>query len=239
MITLKQHIDLMSYISSGGDLEKYVDSLETLEKLTFISYFDEVYPVQDNMVWSNDIDAERNVYTSVDSLVLGQFIMLEQIITGKTELPDHLIDLEILKLIVRPKEDEIFDNDNVEKEIENEQYILNCDVRFAYAILDRYINNRNKTLFQDFAGVFYEPNDDEEEDEEAVKNRTAEMIFNHQWYWYSIVRMLSGEDIHRYEQTYLLPMRIVLPEMSFLAQKNKIEAAGFSAKSNQRVAASA
>lgn len=225
MITLKQHIDLMSYISSGGDLEKYVDSLETLEKLTFISYFDEVYPVQDNMVWSNDIDAERNVYTSVDSLVLGQFIMLEQIITGKTELPDHLIDLEILKLIVRPKEDEIFDNDNVEKEIENEQYILNCDVRFAYAILDRYINNRNKTLFQDFAGVFYEPNDDEEEDEEAVKNRTAEMIFNHQWYWYSIVRMLSGEDIHRYEQTYLLPMRIVLPEMSFLAQKNKIEAA--------------
>lgn len=225
MITLKQHIDLMSYISSGGDLEKYVDSLETLEKLTFISYFDEVYPVQDNMVWSNDIDAERNVYTSVDSLVLGQFIMLEQIITGKTELPDHLIDLEILKLIVRPKEDEIFDNDNVEKEIENERYILNCDVRFAYAILDRYINNRNKTLFQDFAGVFYEPNDDEEEDEEAVKNRTAEMMFNHQWYWYSIVRMLSGEDIHRYEETYLLPMRIVLPEMSFLAQKNKIEAA--------------
>lgn len=225
MITLKQHIDLMSYISSGGDLEKYMDSLETLEKLTFISYFDEVYPVQDNMVWSNDIDAERNVYTSVNSLVLGQFIMLEQIITGKTELPDHLIDLEILKLIVRPKEDEIFDNDNVEKEMENEQYILNCDVRFAYAILDRYINNRNKTLFQDFAGVFYEPNDDEEEDEETVKNRTAEMIFNHQWYWYSIVRMLSGEDIHRYEQTYLLPMRIVLPEMSFLAQKNKIEAA--------------
>lgn len=225
MITLKQHIDLMSYISSGGDLEKYVDSLETLEKLTFISYFDEVYPVQDNMVWSNDIDAERNVYTSVDSLVLGQFIMLEQIITGKTELPDHLIDLEILKLIVRPKEDEIFDNDNVEKEIDNEQYILNCDVRFVYAVLDRYINNRNKTLFQDFAGVFYEPNDDEEEDEEAVKNRTAEMMFNHQWYWYSIVRMLSGEDIHRYEETYLLPMRIVLPEMSFLAQKNKIEAA--------------
>lgn len=225
MITLKQHIELMSHISSGGDLEKYVDSLETLEKLTFISYFEDVYPVQDNMVWSEDIDAERNVYTSVDSLVLGQFIMLEQIITGKTELPDHLIDLEILKLIIRPKEDEIFDNDSVEKETENEEYILNCDVRFAYAILDRYINNRNKTLFQDFAGVFYEPNDEEDEDEQSAKNRTAEMMFNHQWYWYSIVRMLSGEDVHRYEKTYLLPMRVVLPEMSFLAQKNKIEAA--------------
>lgn len=223
MITLKQHIDLMSHISSGKSLEEYTDSLDTLEKLTFIAYFEDVYPVQDNMVWSDDIDAERNVYTSVDSLVLGQFIMLEQIITGKTELPDHLIDLEILKLIVRPKQDDIFDNESAEKEIENQEYILNCDVRFVYAILDRYINNRNKTLFQDFAGVFYEPNDDEDEDEDSFKNRTAEMMFNHQWYWYSIVRMLSGEDIHKYEKTYLLPMSIVLPEMSFLAQKNKIE----------------
>ena len=51
------------------------------------------------------------------------------------------------------------------------------------------------------------------------------MLFNQQWYWYSIVRMLSGEDVHKYEQTYMLPMRTVLPEMSYLAQKSKIESA--------------
>jgi hypothetical protein len=225
MITFKQHIDLMSYISSGRDLEKYVDSLDTLEKLTFMSYFDEVYPLQDNMIWSDKIDEQRNIYTSVDSLVLGQFIMLEQIITGKTQAADHIVDFEILKLIVRPKEDDVFDNESEEKEKENEEYILNCDVRFVYAILERYMDNRNKTLFQDFAGVFYEPKDEDDESESSAKERTSEMKFSQQWYWYSIVRMLSGEDIHRYEQTYLLPMRIVLPEMSFIAQRNKIEAA--------------
>lgn len=225
MITLKQHIDLMSHLSSGGNLEDYLDTLDNISRMSFLSFFEDVYPVQDNMVWSEEIAQQKNVYTSVDSLVLGQFIMLEQIITGKTQLPDHLIDFEILKLIVRPKEDDIFDNGSEQKEKDNEDYILNCDVRFVYSILERYIDNRNKTLFKDFAGVFYEPNDEEDEEEEDVKHRTAEMLFNHQWYWYGIVRMLSGEDIHRYEETYLLPMRIVLPEMSYLAQKNKIESA--------------
>ena len=57
------------------------------------------------------IPSSKKVYTDVNSLVLGQFIMLEQIITGKTKLPDHLIDLEIAKLIIRPKEDAVFDNE--------------------------------------------------------------------------------------------------------------------------------
>ena len=85
--------------------------------------------------------------------------------------------------------------------------------------------NRNKILFEDFSGVFYEPNDDEEEEEETNTDKTSDMVFNQQWYWYSIVRMLAGEDIHKYSETYMLPMRTVLPEMSYLAQRNKIESA--------------
>jgi len=223
MITFRQHIELMNFLGSGRTTEDFIASLSDIEKINFIAFFEEVYPVQDNILGDDEIPSSKKVYTEVNSLVLGQFIMLEQIITGKTELPDHLIDLEIAKLIIRPKEDEVFDNEEPIKESDNQEDILNSDVRRVYYVLNTYIENRNKILFEDFAGVFYEVSEEDEEDESD--DSSSDMLFNQQWYWYSIVRTLSGEDIHKYEQTYMLPMRTVLPEMSYLAQKNKIESA--------------
>lgn len=223
MITFRQHINLMNFLGSGRTTEDFIASLNDIEKINFIAFFEEVYPVQDNMLGDNEIPSSKKVYTEVNGLVLGQFIMLEQIITGKTKLPDHLIDLEIAKLIIRPKEDAVFDNEEPIKESDNQEDILNSDVRRVYYVLNTYIENRNKILFEDFAGVFYEVSEEDEEDESD--DSSSDMLFNQQWYWYSIVRTLSGEDIHKYEQTYMLPMRTVLPEMSYLAQKNKIESA--------------
>lgn len=222
MITLKEHIDMTSYISNGGDIEKYIERMKPLKKLDFLREFTEVYPVDQHTKQPNDLNG---VCLTIDSMVLGQFIMVEQIITGKTSLPDHIIDLEILKLICRPKHHKEFDNSSPEEEKENEARILSMDVRECYWILTKFIENRDKTLFNDFSGVFYEPKNEEEEDEETNTDQTSDMLFNQQWYWYSIVRTLSGEDIHKYEQTYMLPMSVVLPEMSYLAQRNKIEAA--------------
>ena len=224
MITFRQHIKLMNFIGLGKTTEDFIGSLNDIEKINFIAFFDEVYPVQENMLGDKRINKEKKVYSDVNSLVLGQFIMLEQIITGKTKLPDHLIDLEIAKLIIRPKEDAVFDNEEPSKESDNQEDILNFDVRRVYYILNNYIENRNKILFDDFAGVFYDANDEEDE-EESDDDGGSDVLFNQQWYWYSIVRMLSGEDVHKYEQTYMLPMRTVLPEMSYLAQKSKIESA--------------
>ena len=222
MITFRQHIALMNHLGKGKSTEDFIFGLNDIEKIRFIAFFEEVYPVQENIIKSDDLAKEKNISENVDDLVLGQFIMLEQIITGKTKLPDHLVDLEIAKLIVRPKDDLVFDNENPSKESDNQEDILDLDVRKIYYVLNKYIDNRNKTLFKDFAGVFYEPEEEEKGEESDYAN---DMIFNQQWYWYSIVRMLSGDDIHKYEQTYMLPMRTVLPEMSYLAQKSKIESA--------------
>ncbi len=223
MITFRQHIALMNHLGKGKSTEDFIFGLNDIDKLRFIAFFEEVYPVQDNMIKSDDVVKEKTISENVDDLVLGQFIMLEQIITGKTKLPDHLVDLEIAKLIVRPKSDLVFDNEDYLKESDNQEYILDLDVRKVYYILNSYIENRNKTLFKDFAGVFYEPEEEEEEGNE--QDSESDILFNQQWYWYSMVRMLSGEDIHKYEETYMLSMRTVLPEMSYLAQKNKIESA--------------
>jgi hypothetical protein len=222
MITLKSHIEMMEWIQSGKSPSDYIESMKPLESLDFSRHSLETYPIKDNL---KQPQGGKRFYTNVESLVLGQFIMLEQIITGKTKLADHLIDLELAKLIIRPIKHEVFDNSDPVLEQNNESDILNMDVREVYWVLENFIESRNKTLFKDFSGVFYDVNEDEEGDDEedVVRNRTSEMLFNQQWYWYSIVRMLANEDITKYEEIYMLPMNVVLPEMSYLAQKSKIE----------------
>lgn len=226
MIRLKQHIDLMGYIQKGLSPEEYINSIKPIEKLDFIRHSRDTYPIQDHTKHPASILYSKNVFYKIEELVLGQFIMLEQIITGKTKLADHKVDLEIAKLIIRPKNHKEFDNENAEEERGNEEDILSYDVREVYHILDTFITNREKTLFKDFSGVFYDaPDTDKETEEEEVEEKTSDMIFSQQWYWYSIVRMLANEDVTKYSQIYMLPMSTVLPEMSYLAQKTKIESA--------------
>lgn len=222
MITFRQHIDMMKCVSNGGNLSDYTSkNLKPFEELDYYRSFDKTYPITENL---KKPLFKNKYFLSIDSLILGQFVMLEQIITGKTKLPDHLVDYEISKIIIRPEGQEEFDNSFADIEYKNSEEILNLDVREVYWVLEKMISNRNKTLFEEFAGVFYDPQEDEDEGEDE-QSSTNDMIFNQQWYWYSVVRMLSGEDIHKYEQTYMLPMRTVLPEMSYLAQKSKIESA--------------
>lgn len=222
MISLRQHIQIMEHIQSGKSPETLIEEMKPLEALDFSRSSEKTYPITDNL---KQPKTNKRFYTNVQSLVLGQFIMLEQIITGKTKLPDHLVDLEIAKLVIRPQENEVFDNEDVMKDRRNQEDILDMDVREVYWVLDSFIENRNQTLFKDFAGVFYDAQDDSEEEEQEEEEKTSDMLFNQQWYWYSIVRTLANEDITRYSEIYMLPMSTVLPEMSYLAQRNKIESA--------------
>jgi hypothetical protein len=232
MITLRKHIELMQHIQSGDTVSNFMESMKPLEALDFSRASNKTYPIQQNVKRPS---VDKKIYTTVESLVLGQFIMLEQIITRKTKLADHLIDFEIAKLLIRPSNHILFDNEDVKEEKANEQDILDMDVLEVYWVLDKFIENRNKTLFEDFSGVFYDvPDEDEEQEEQTQEEKTSEMMFNQQWYWYSIVRMLGNEDITKYSEIYMLNMATVLPEMSFLAQRSKIE----SAKERQRQAMS-
>ena len=223
MITLQAHIDSVSFLRKGNSVSDYINKLSISDKLEYIRSVESTYPVESNL---KQVKSLKNIYIAIDELVLGQFIMIEQIITGKTIAEDYLVDFEILKLLIRPLEHKEFDNSDPILERKNEERILNMDVCEAYWVLNKFINHREKILFNDFSGVFYEKDDEVDEDEqESVEEKTSKEKFGQQWYWYNIVRMLAGEDIHKYEKTYMLPMSFVLPEMSFLAQKSKIESA--------------
>lgn len=101
--------------------------------------------------------------------------------------------------------------------------ILSSPVQDIYSAIHQYLENRDFILFKQFSGVFYEIDDEEEEEEDKKEDKTSENLFHSQWYWYAMVRMLAKEDITRYNEIYMLKMATVLPEMSYIAQRDKIE----------------
>ena len=222
MITFQKHIEIQRLVEAGGDVTYFFNQLDNdADKWLLMQDLEDSYPIQEKM---RKPKFDKHIYYTVEDLVFGQFIMIEQILTGKAGLNNHQADLELAKLIIRPKEDLIFDNEDGQKEIDNELDILQADVTEVYYVLDRFINRRNKTLFRDYAGVFYDPKEETEETEEEEPTE-ADVNFHQQWYYYSLVRMLAQEDVTRYDDIYMLPMKVVLPEMSYLSQKRKIEQA--------------
>lgn len=227
MITFGKHIELFKRFNQLNDIEEYLQTLGLAERVKMTRLIDETYPIKQSRDVSKYIIDTFTCTLSVESAVLGQFIMLEQIVTGKTKFKDeNERDLTFAKLILRPKHHKEFDNEDIEEEKRNEEMILASPVQDVYNAINIYLDNRDFVLFKQFSGVFYEvPDDDEEEEEEILNEKTSEQLFSQQWYWYSIVRKLANEDITKYNEIYMLDMATVLPEMSYLAQRDKIEGA--------------
>jgi len=227
MITFKEHISYSKSITVDDDGIVSADNLDALEKLDLLRRMSETYPLKESKSITPYIRENFKVNKGVMDLVLGQFIMVEQILTGKSKFDsEEEMELGILELILRPKHHTEFDNVNPIEEQQHREKLLNSPVQDLYNVLQRYLGNREDILFNKFKGVFYEVNEETEEVEEKVQDTgEAGAQFHSQWYWYSIVRLLAHEDITRYSVIYMLNMSEVLPEMSYLAQKNKVESA--------------
>ena len=225
MITFAQHLEISKHSVKKEGMSNYISKLPPEEMINVARGITETYPLNINGKITDSIRETFNVYDNVMDLVLGQFIMLEQIITGKTNFKtDAENDLAIAELILRPKDNDVFDNEDKDKEKENRNKILSTPVQDVYNVLTTFIRDRDFILFKQFSGVFYDVSEDDEENEDEDEI-TSEKLFSQQWYWYSMVRMLAKEDITRYSEIYMLKMSIVMPEMSFIAQRSKIESA--------------
>lgn len=232
-MTLAEHIELVKVQSSKNQFIEYFNKLGPVESIIMKRKIEESYPIKYKRVDYESLDF--TVTNRVFDLVLGQFVMIEQIFTGKNPLPQYMQDLGILSLIMRPKHHTEFDNTNEKEEIENRKKILELPINIAMSVLKDFVEDRNRILFNEFKGVFYNPDEEKEEeeevDEEFKKANDFEYKFKEQWYWYNIVRKLAGEDILKYNQIYMVKMEMILPELSFLIQKAKLDkAAEFRAK---------
>jgi hypothetical protein len=226
MITFGEHLEISKHTKNDDGFLGYINNLSPEKRIRMTREISDTYPL--NMSWNDSYGIHRRfkVYTEPMDLVLGQFIMLEQIITGKTKFETESDnDLALAELLIRPRSQQVFDNEDIDKERQNRQDILNTPVHEVYSILGRFLDKREFVLFKQFAGVFYETPDEELSEDDDETDKTGESLFSQQWYWYSVVRMLANEDITKYDDIYMLKMSTVMPEMSFLAQKSKIESA--------------
>lgn len=227
MITLSDHIKYTELALSGS-----MDSLPLSEKVKIMREMSDVYPLKEAYDIDKSITENFIYYDNVMELTLGQFIMVEQIMTGKFKFAKEVdMEIELAKYILRPLNELEFDNTDKQSEAVNVKNILSLPVQSFYNAINKFLRNREHVLFKQFAGVFYETPTDDDDDNGIDTQAQQEASFQQQWYWYSIVRELAQEDIRRYDEIYMLKMKTVLPEMSYLAQKNKIEAA------NQRASA--
>lgn len=237
MMTLKQHMDVSEWMKDPAIFEAKTKSLSVIDRLRLFKSIQETYPLK--AVPYNKKELPFTVYDSVFDLVLGQFIMIEQIFTGKNPMPQYIADLNILCLILRPKSHLEFDNTDQHQEAENRRNIMSLPIETAMSILKDFVDDRNRILFNEFKGVFYDPDAEEEEEEEDAKKESDnnfEYKFREQWYWYNIVRKLSNEDVLKYDKVYMLKMETVLPELSFLIQKSKLDkAAEFRARAASKL----
>lgn len=201
-----------------GTLEQYYESLDVYAKLDAIKIFNKI---RDEVVLedNNSIYGNYNVITDVESMVLGQFIMIEQIMNAQTDTKE----LQILNLIVRPKADEEFNYVNSEAEQLHSKEIAQLDAIEGIQIFNKFLAQREETLFKKFKGVIYQDPDESMPEEEKEPDNSPEAQFGRMWYWYSIIRELAGEDILRQDQVTMLKMSKVLVELAYKIQKGRIE----------------
>ena len=201
-----------------GTLERYYDSLSVYDKVEAIKTFRKIQEVgfddAENSIYSN-----YNVITNIESMVLGQFIMIEQIMNTQTDTKE----LQVLNLIVRPKDDQEFNYVNSEVEQQHSKTIAQLDAIEGIQIFNKFVAQREETLFKKFKGVIYQEPDESIEEEEKEPDSSPEAQFGRMWYWYSIIRELAGEDILRQDQVNMLKMSKVLVELAYKIQKGRIE----------------
>ena len=216
------HIRLYDAVSSD-DYEEFVRNLGVMDKLEIMTARDEVYPLPKSP------DPERvkkmsekyNLYTNILSMKLGQFIMLESQIRSK-----NTRDEIIASLVIRPKDEMEYDNEDHEKEERILSEIMEEQLLDVHSVISTMMLNREYILFTKFSGVIYNrvEKDEEEEDlEEENDGKIGDDEFNSQWFWYRIVRDLAQEDIRRFNDIYDLRMSVVTVELAFLAQKSILE----------------
>jgi hypothetical protein len=193
-------------------------ALDVYAKLDAIKIFNKI---KDEVVLkdNNSIYGNYNVITDVESMVLGQFIMIEQIMNAQTDTKE----LQILNLIVRPKADEEFNYVNSEAEQLHSKEIAQLDALEGISIFNELVRSREETLFKKFNGVIYQGPDESMPEEEKEPDNSPEAQFGRMWYWYSIIRELAGEDILRQDQVTMLKMSKVLVELAYKIQKGRIE----------------
>ncbi len=178
-----------------------------------------------------------NVSFSPTETVFGQFIAIEKALASGYS-KDKAIEL-LAYSVLRPLEDDVFDNTDVEKENVNRENILDYDASEIINTLNIYSTNRDVYIRETYNGVFYAianseesvDEDDDREEEQTDEDESGEGLFRKQWYWYAMARSIAEDDLiyprveneSRLGSVMMTPMTDIAPELAYKRQRDMIE----------------
>jgi len=233
----KTHLELRK-ASDEGRYDEYIEKSSLKTRLEIMDSRKDVYPLSKTPEPDRvkKMGEKYNLYINILNMSLGQFIMLEAELKS-----DQTRDDLVARLVIRPKTEKDYSNDNPEEEDRILNEILEEDVRDIHSVISSMMLNRDFILFTKFNGVIYNKVEEEEEEEEEEEDENNDLIddqaFNDQWFWYRIVRQLAKEDITRFDEIYEIKMSVAMVELSFLSQKAILENARARAEESRQRAA--
>lgn len=202
---------------ASGDVEKYI--ISRFEKRSKLDKMVAGIAMK-KLTSGKQAPKAFHLETNINNLVFGQFIMIETALTIETDAANKLF--KVAYNILRPIEHEVFDNEDILAEKQHREAVLDSEASEVLFALNEFMKARDEFLNVRHAGVFYKlPSTDEDEEEEEEDKHEVKNVDNDNMYWYSLVRVLSNKDVHKYSDTYMLPMSTVAPEISYLKKEEQ------------------
>ena len=159
----------------------------------------------------------------MQDLSFGQFVSIESMLSSPS--PQESKMLHLACVLIRPKSETIYSNDNEKLEAEHREAILREPFYNIAFTLNNLLSDREEFHRVMFKDVFYEYGDSEvvTEDEDEPKESVQEYSFERKWYWYSMIDRLAQEDVRRHSELMDLPLMVVAPKWSYEVSKDKME----------------
>lgn len=159
----------------------------------------------------------------IEKLTFAQFISIESSIQSVRD--SYGLVVMVVAQILRPLSEEVYSNDDEGLNEAHRLAIMELPADIVLLCFNRFMKSRETFHFKKYKDVFfYSPEeDDEEKDEESIAQQAQENTFYKNWYWYSQVRTLAGEDIGRYEEILLMKMELIAPEISYRQGLAKVQ----------------
>jgi len=166
--------------------------------------------------------------TNINNISFGHFILIEKIL-GHEELSTEKKIAMLSPIILRPLEELKIDNEDVVKENEHKERVLDEPIGNIYGSFSRFMDVRTTYLYKTYNGVIYETLDEdkdkEEEDEEEEgtnvnSGQSARGFHTKKFFWNSMISSVANGDIFKFSEVVELMMYVVMP---YLAEKRSLE----------------
>ncbi|MHC1627922.1 MAG: hypothetical protein ACXQTI_03715 [Candidatus Nezhaarchaeales archaeon] len=159
------------------------------------------------------------IYEGMDELTFGQFVSIESMLSSSAT--DEQKMLHLACILIRPKDEPLFDNEDSDREEAHRLDILEIPFNKIIPYINNLVEGRREFHDRLFRDVFYQYSDEVEESEEEPAE--GDYSFERKWYWYAMIDNLADGDVRRHSEIMDLNIMLIAPKVAYEVSKAKME----------------